>query len=125
MSNSNTAYKCISTGVFFLSPDDQPTYDVFVSILTYGNRSGLGNPPLDLEPKISGLLKDDAFFWALGQAQVFLDGGAWRITKRDLEGDKTNYGIWLEDNLGARRGILISEVSERATMEYFKKYPPT
>jgi hypothetical protein len=52
-------------------------------------------------------------FWARGQAQVILDSGDWRITKRDLDGDKTRYGIWLEDKHGARYEILISEVSER------------
>ena len=124
MPHDKTAYKCISTGVSFLSPDSQPTYDVFVSVLTYGNHVGLGNPPLDLDPKISGLLKDDAFFWALGQAQIILESGDWRITKRDLDGDKTSYGIWLEDKLGARREILISEVSERATMEHLRNFPP-
>lgn len=112
MSQYKTAYKCVSTGVSFLGPEDEPKYDVFVSVLSYGNRAGLGPPPFDIEPRVRGLLKEDAIFWALGCAS-YLETGGWRITRRDLEGDKLKYGIWLEDPLGARREIVISEDSER------------
>ena len=112
MSTGKTAYKCVRAGLSYLDPESEMTYDIFVSVLSYGKRAGLGNPPVDWEPKVSGLLKEDAIFWALGQAQMMVDGGEWRITRRDLDGDQTKYGIWLEDKLEARREILILEASD-------------
>jgi hypothetical protein len=43
---------------------------------------------------------------------MMVEGGDWRITMRDLEGDKTKYLIQLEDELGARREISILEASD-------------
>lgn len=109
MFERKTVYQCIAADfpTDFVAGPPGPTYDIFVSLLSYGKR-GLGTPPLDLKPRISGLLKDDAFCWALGQAQVILGDASWRITKLDLDGDKREYFILLEDKLGAQRAICIS-----------------
>ncbi len=60
---------------------------------------------------LSGLLKEDAYIWALGQAQVIMNnGGSWQITRLDnLDLDKRSFSIELEDKLGARYGIHIAE----------------
>jgi len=122
MQTGKTAYKCIRAGLSYLNPENEMTYDIFVSVLSYGKHAGLGHPPLDLEPKVCGLLKEDAIFWALGQAQMMVEGGDWRITKRDLEGDKTKYVIWLEDELGARREISILEASDPVMRKPLQTY---
>lgn len=106
-----TDYKCVKTNLSWLRPEDVKKYSIWSDINTYGRRA-LGNPPLDLEPKVTGLLKDDAIFWALGQAYIILRNQDWKITKLDIEGDKNDYIIKLEDELGAVRTIHIAQEDE-------------
>ncbi|HEY1613148.1 MAG TPA: hypothetical protein VGF97_05570 [Rhizomicrobium sp.] len=119
--NAMSTYKCVSTDGSLASPDD-PTYRVFVSILSYGRR-GLGEPSLDLEPKVSGLLRNDAIFWALGQAQIILRNTEdAHITKLDIDGDKSDCFIQIEDPLGLIQSIHIAK--ERTIEEAMALYPP-
>ena len=86
----------------------EATYSVWVQTLTYGRR-GLGLPALDLEPVVSGLVKEDADMWARGAAHVMLSSGNWRIVEDTMHDDKAkNRVIVVEDELAAKRSILVA-----------------
>jgi hypothetical protein len=89
----------------------EATYSVWVQTLSYGRR-GLGLPAVDLEPVVSGLVKEDADMWALGTAHVMLSSGNWRIVKDTMRDDKANKAkervIVVEDELAAKRSILVA-----------------
>jgi hypothetical protein len=104
-----TIYKCIDTDIPWQNPNDAPSYSIWVSILTYGQHAGLGRPRFDIEPKIRGLLKDDAIVWALGKAHIITSNEDWKIKNTDIEGDKDHYLIRLEDKLGATYLIEIHQ----------------
>lgn len=57
------------------------TFSVWGFVMSYGCPN-LGAPPICVEPKVSGLLKDDAVFWAQGQIQMMIDGGRWKVVER-------------------------------------------
>lgn len=74
------------------------TYSVWAQLLTYGKR-GLGMPAIEWEPAISGLLKSDAEFWALGKAYFNPD---WKVVKNTLFEKTESTTIVIEDKLGAK-----------------------
>ena len=85
-----------------------PTYSVWVQLLTYGRgRASYGLPELELEPAISGLAKSDAQMWALGQAQVMLRNADWSIIRNDIAEDKAENTILVEEKSGARYSISV------------------
>jgi hypothetical protein len=53
---------------------------------------------------------------------MMVEGGDWRITRRDLEGEKTKYVILLEDELGARPEILILEAGDPVMRKPLQTY---
>jgi hypothetical protein len=84
-----TTYKCIGSDISWQNANDAPSYSIWVSILTYGQHAGIGRPPFDVEPKVRGLLKNDAIVWTLGKVQFITSNEDWKIKNTDIEGDKT------------------------------------
>src|SRR5689334_19364097 len=94
-------YKCIDDSF-------SKTFSVWVFVTTYGKRN-VGTPPIPSEPKISGLLREDALFWAWGQARMMIDGGSWRMAERGPDEVGTGEVTILEDKEGAKYSIHVAD----------------